>query len=229
MESYSRQKSYLRTLEIKVENLAPTNGTILSSVWFGFHDGSFTVYNLGSVASPALERIAEDGNTGPLINEFQRIDAGIVQGTLFGSDNVFNNIFPGSTILRKVVIDGSLCNSRYFSYAAMIIPSNDAFIANHSPVAHPVFDDEGNFLGADFTIAGSEVLDAGTEVNDEAPFNAAGAGPVFIIGAGVAENGVVRQHEGYKPGGTILSNPAFVNANFKVDGYLLARITVSEA
>lgn len=229
MENYTENKSRLKTLKITVENVAPENGTILSSVWFGFHDGTFNIYDLGSAASGALERMAEDGNSGPLTSEFNRVDAGIVQGTVFGSDNVFNNIFPGHVVSTKVVIDGYLCNSQYFSYAAMVIPSNDAFVASGSPTALQIFDECGKFRAADFTIFGSEVLDAGTEINDEAPFNAAGAGPVFVVGAGVAENGVVHAHEGYKPGGTILSNPAFKNANFKTDGYRLARITVSES
>ena len=111
----------------------------------------------------------------------------------------------------------------------MVIPSNDAFIAHEDPKAHQIIDSEGNFLGADIVVPGSDVRDAGTEVNDEAPFHAAGAGPVFIVDAGVAENGVVHTHEGYQPGGTILSNPNFTNANFRVGGYQVARITVTGA
>lgn len=229
MENYPSKQGSLKTLKVSIENISPPNGTIFSSVWFGFHDGSYTSFSLGSAASPAIERMAEDGNSGPLTNEFNRVASGIIQGTLFGSANVFNDSFPGDIVSRKVVIDGSLSSSRYFSYATMIVPSNDAFIANEDPRAHRIFDDEGSFVGADFVVYGSEVLDAGTEVNDEAPFNAAGAGPVFAVGAGVVENGVVHLHEGYKPGGTILSNPMFANANFKVGGYRVARIVVSEA
>jgi hypothetical protein len=221
--------SPIKTLTITIENLAPPQGTALSPLWFGFHDGSFVTYEIESPASAALERMAEDGNSGPLTNEFSRSGAGVVQGTVFGSDDVFNGIFPGSSPSLKVVIDGSLPSSRYFSYAAMVIPSNDAFIANENPTAYQVFDEDGNFCGAEIIVDGSEVLDAGTEVNDEAPLHAAGAGPVFIFDAGVAENGVVRTHEGYKPGGTILSNPTWANANFKVGGYRVARITVSES
>jgi len=201
---------------------------VLSQLWFGFHDGNFRTYELGVPASSALERLAEDGNTGPLTIEFNRSGSGIVQGTVAGSDDVFNNIFPGSSFSLKVAIDINSQDSRYFSFAAMIIPSNDAFIANEDPTAHQVVDDDGNFVGADIVVMGSEVRDAGTEVNDEAPLHAAGAGPIFIFNAGVVENGSVEIHEGYKPSGIILSNPAFSNANFKVEGYRLARITVTE-
>lgn len=232
MEMASRAKygnPTFKLINVSVENLAPPGGTILTPLWFGFHDGGFDIYNLNDPASPALERLAEDGNTGPLTNEFNKIGAGTVQGTVFGSDDVLNSIFPGSTTSLKVVLPGNLTSVLYLSYAAMIVPSNDAFIANEDPKAHQIVDSEGNFIGADFVVLGSEVRDAGTEVNDEAPFHAAGAGPVFIFDAGVAENGVVRTHEGYQPNGTILSNPAFSNVNFKVEGYRVARIIVREA
>jgi len=221
--------SNFKTLNITVENLAPPRGTVLSQLWFGFHDGSFVVYKSGAPASPALERLAEDGNTGPLTVEFNRSGSGIVQGTVFGSDNVLNVIAPSSVASLKVALDLSDPRSRYFSYATMIVPSNDAFVANENPKAYEVIDDHGQFVGVEIFVLGSEVHDAGTEVNDEAPFHAVGAGPILIHNAGVVENGTVELHEGYKPSGSILSNPAFANANFKVGGYRVARITVKEA
>ena len=84
----------------------------------------------------------------------------------------------------------------------------------------------GGFLGADIIVLGSGVLDAGTEVNDEAAFHAIGAGPVFIADAGVPENGEVHVHPGYQPGGALLSNPNFANADFKAVGYRIARIRI---
>ncbi len=50
----------------------------------------------------------------------------------------------------------------------MVIPSNDAFIANDDPLAHEVFDAAGNFTGPiTLTVLCSCVLDAGTEDNTE--------------------------------------------------------------
>jgi hypothetical protein len=219
-----------RKIEVTVQNLAPARGTIISNLWVGFHDGTFRSYSLGAPAPKGLEGVAEDANTGPISNEFNQSDSGVVQGTLFGSDDVFNNIAPGSTVKYKFVIDSSLVSSRYFSYAAMVIPSNDAFIANENPLSLPLFDEEENFVGTDFIVFGSDVLDAGTEVNDESPLNAAGGSPppIFFRNTGLAENGVVRIHPGYIAGGPFLINPAFANANFKVEGYRVARITVKE-
>lgn len=57
-------------VRVTVENLSPTGGTLLTPVWVGFHDGTFDLYDRGGVASPALERLAEDGNTAPLSAAF---------------------------------------------------------------------------------------------------------------------------------------------------------------
>jgi len=71
--------------------------------------------------------------------------------------------------------DGSfdLFAFQYFSYASMILPSNDQFIGNGNPFAFTLFDAAGNYLG-DQTIGvfGTDAYDAGTEQNitDGAPF-----------------------------------------------------------
>jgi hypothetical protein len=223
------QSSSLKTIVITVENLAPSQGTALSPLWFGFHDGSFATISQGSPASMAIERLAEDGTTGFLTSAFSGSGAGIVQGTVFGTNDVFNGIFPGSRVTLKVLLDVGRPDSLYLSYAAMVIPSNDAFITNEDPKSHRVVDSYGRFVGAEIVVAGQDVLDAGTEVNDEAPLHAAGAGPIFIFDTGVAEKGVIHKHEGYQPGGTILSIPMWANADFKAPDYQVARITVAEA
>ena len=51
---------------ISIENLAPANGTQLTPVWVGFHDGQFDTFDSGSPASPGLEQLAEDGDNGGL-------------------------------------------------------------------------------------------------------------------------------------------------------------------
>ena len=224
------------TVRITVTNLAPANGTLVTPVWFGFHDGGFDLYEPGAPASQAIEHLAEDANVGPLSTTFGASGRGVVQGVVYGSADIFNDLAPGNEASTQTVLDGNLPRNRYFSYAAMIVPSNDAFIANGNPSAYKVFDDDGNFVGADILVMGCDVLDAGTEINDEDPFHAAGTGPVlagvgplFIIGAGPTENGVVHSHPGYKPGGPVLSNPAFANADFTAQGYKIARITVEAA
>ena len=120
----------------------------------------------------------------------------------------------------------SLASSRYLNYASMVLPSNDAFIANGNPQAHEIFDGNGNFLGADFVVTGEEVLDAGTEVNDEAETSTAFFGQAEP-NTGETEAGVVQTHPGFNPEGRILSSTEFANADFTTDSYNVARITVT--
>ncbi|MGH9584355.1 MAG: spondin domain-containing protein, partial [Bryobacteraceae bacterium] len=177
--------------------------------------------------SASFERLAEDGNTGPVMSDFAASGAGTVQGALMG--NTMGNIAPGETTSQVFNVDGSLSTSRYFSFATMVIPSNDAFVGNDDPTMYQVFDSSGNFVGASFTIAGSQVLDAGSEVNTELPMDTAFFGQT-VPNTGPDENGVVHIHPGYKPKGSggILDDPMFANANFKASGYEIAQITVSE-
>ncbi|WP_373543564.1 spondin domain-containing protein [Chamaesiphon sp.] len=213
-------------LTIEVENLAPTKGTLLTPVWFGFHNGMFDTYDRGRPASLGVERIAEDGNVSVIGAEFRQSGfgtvAGVVTGPLVGAPGPID---PGETGSFTVTLDASNPNSRYFNFASMILPSNDFFIANGNERAHEIFDAKGNFLGADFTVLGSQVLDAGTEVNDEIPANTAFFGQ-SVPNTGTVENGVVRAATGFIPGGAILSDPRFVNADFTAPDYKIARFRI---
>ena len=89
-----------------------------------------------------------------------------------------------------IEIEGSQDN-RYFSFASMAIPSNDAFLANLNSRQYELFDSLGNFHGAcQITLYGRDILDAGTEVNDPL------GGAAYSTGGGVLvdENGVIRPH-----------------------------------
>ncbi len=210
---------------VTIQNLAPAQGGLLTPVWVGFHNGTFDLYDSGAPVSMALERLAEDGNTAPLSTAFVSFGAGAMDGTILGSGGA---IVPGETASQTFSLVPTNPLARYFSYASMVIPSNDAFVANGNPLAHSIFDGSGNFLGADFYILGNQVLDAGSEVNDEIPANTAAFGQA-MPNTGVVENGVVRPHLGFMPAGAggILSTPQFANANFLADGYQVARITVT--
>ena len=102
----------------------------------------------------------------------------------------------------------------------MVIPSNDAFVANLDPMAHAVFDADGNFVGGSFLVLGSSVYDAGTEVNDELPENTAFFGQ-SAPNTGGDENGTVVMHSGLMPSGSggILDDPMFASADFTAPSY----------
>ncbi|WP_439343073.1 spondin domain-containing protein [Vacuolonema iberomarrocanum] len=218
-------ESSLIEVTVSVENLSPENGTLLTPVWFGFHDGGFDTYDRGRPSSPGLESLAEDGATDLISQEFDLAGFGTVQGTILGTEGAPGPIDSGEEATFTVQLDPNDPGSRFFNYASMIIPSNDFFIANGNEQAHPIFDEAGNFIGADFIVFGSNVLDAGTEVNDEIPGNTAFFGQM-APNTGEDENGVITLAEGFIPDGPILSDPRFSNGDFTAEGYQVAQIQV---
>lgn len=209
------------TVVVTIENLAPVHGNFLTPVWVGFHDGSFDTYDAGAPAAGFLESLAEDGNTAPISAAF----TGGAQGTLAGPGGP---LAPGEITTMTFDLDPSDPNQRYFSFASMIIPSNDAFIANGNPLAHMLFDASGSAFAIDFFVLGAAVLDAGTEVNDEVPANTAFFGQMSP-NTGVDEGGVVELHGGFMPAGSggIVDDPMFTNADFTRAGYPIAQVRVS--
>ncbi len=154
-------------VRVSIKNTAPEGGMYLTPVWLGYHDGSFDSFSAGELASPGIERMAEDGDFAALAEEFAAADAGTGQVVLnpegFGGAPLFD---PGFSSTEIVNLDPSV--NRYLSYAAMILPSNDGFIANDNPAAFPIFDENGQFAGPiNINVLGSRVWDAGTEANTE--------------------------------------------------------------
>jgi hypothetical protein len=228
---------------VKIESLAPENGVYFSPVWVGFHDGSFDLFDVGSLASEAIERIAEDGN-----NTVLRADFAAVTGKTGGIDGVITSpggfeglpVFdPGETSMAEFTLTPG--QNRYMSFASMVVPSNDAFIGNHNPWEIELFDAAGTFKGKHIiTIPGSMVWDAGTELNTE--MDAA-----FINqtapNTGVTTVAPILPHPGYlgsyaNPGGEPIilggTNAAGtlidpVGADFTLPYAVVARITIELA
>ncbi|MGD8396112.1 MAG: spondin domain-containing protein, partial [Candidatus Eiseniibacteriota bacterium] len=216
----------LAGVTVVIENLAPANGTWLTPVWVGLHDGTFDPFDAGAPASTALERLAEDGNTTPLEQLFDAGDAGHVQAVVPGSTGN-PQLAPGESATHTFIVDPTDPTSQFLGLLSMVIPSNDAFIGADDPQAHRIFTAGGEFLGAFFTIEGTAVRDAGTEVNDEIPEHTAFFGQT-VPNSGVDEGGVVHTHPGYLPPGSggILDDPMFAAADFTQPGYDVARVTV---
>ncbi len=220
---------------VTIENLAPSFGTLLTPVWVGFHEGQFDTYDGNTPASNdprpgsvAMERLCEDGNNGPISEDFADLSAG-VDATIAGPNGP---LAPGDVVTKTFLLDAHDANHRFFSYASMILPSNDFCISNGSPVRHPVFDESGQFVARDFFVVGAEVLDAGTEVNDELPANTAFFGQV-TPNTGADENGTIgtlgsdRPAVGFRPRGEggVLDDPRFRMADFLAAGYPVAKIS----
>lgn len=199
---------------------------MITPVWFGFHDGSFDLFNPGEAASDALERIAEDGDASLLGPALADATGGTGQGGLVFGPGMGDSppiFFPGQTGSSSVInLDEG---NRYFTFATMVIPSNDFFIGNGMAV--DIFDDMGNFVGVNLFVTGAMVWDAGTEVNDEIPLNTAALGQM-VPDTGVDENGTVllagENGFGFLEGGNVLA--ARTNGDFNLPGYPIANIRV---
>jgi hypothetical protein len=207
---------------VKVTNKAPDDGTCQTPVWVGIHDGTFDTYDRGAPISAAMERLAEDGNNAPITADFANADGTVWDGTVGTAP-----VCPGETVELPFEIMIQPGASYYFSYASMVLPSNDAFLSNGNPMAHKIFDSNGDFVNVLIENAGADVLDAGSEVNDEFPANTAFFGQM-AADTGVDENGIVTTHPGFMPAGNggILDAPRFQNADFTAEGYEMMSITV---
>ncbi len=167
---------------IQIQNIGPAGGVALTPVWVGFHSGNFDIYDSGAVALSFLERLAEDGDTSAITTAFGS-GAGRIQATL--ATAAPGPLLPGQTVSQTFALqdDGS---NRFFSYASMVIPSNDFFVANANPNA---FDLSTLAIGgAPLTItvgAPGTVNDAGTELDSGAGgFNTAAANGLFGLPGG---------------------------------------------
>ena len=231
-------------VRVTITNLAPAGGVYLTPFWVGFHSGNFDTFDLGTAASPALQRLSEDGDTQPLSALFTGIspqpgtgqDATITEPEGFPGMPVFD---PGNS--SSQVFDLDPATEGYFSFASMVIPSNDAFIGNDNPQAYPLFDQDGNVKSFDVIVNGSQVLDAGTEQNTETD---AAFFDQTAPDTGTPEDGVVAAHPGYNGsvgnptgmpvnilGGTNDAGVSFdaTAADFTREGAPIARIHVGPA
>ncbi|MGA8277551.1 MAG: spondin domain-containing protein [Rhodanobacteraceae bacterium] len=182
------------SVRVTITSLAPANGIYVSPFWVAFHDGSFDLFDMGAAASPELERIAEDANTMPIASAFEAADpagqdATITEPSGFPGLPVFD---PGNSATQVFDLDPD--TQGFFTFASMVVPSNDAFVGNDDPEAYPVFNDDGSVRSFDIVVNGNQVRDAGTEVNNE--MDAAFLNQT-APDTGETEGGVVMPHPGY--------------------------------
>jgi len=240
----------LSRVTVTVENVSPDRGTFQTPVWVGLHDGeAFDTYNgntpagsrplagsVNALGQSAMEEICEDGGTGQISSDFATLQPNGVDTTIQGPNG--GPLAPGEIAEFIFTVDPNSPNTRYFSYASMVLPSNDFCVSNGSPLAHMIFDENGNFVAQSFFVAGSEALDAGTEVNDEIPANTAffgqaapntgvdENGSIGSIGSDLPETGFIPVNPN-DPAVTILETPRFAEANFRQRGFSFLKFTFS--
>jgi len=165
---------------VKVENLAPANSVSFAPLHVGFHNGTFDSFDSGQAATAPIVSVAEGGSGSAWFPAFAAADPGAGLGTVMGA------LFPGTSAMNTFMVDTNV--NPFFSFATMVIPSNDFFLGNDSPTQYRLFDAGGNLLISSIDQSASQIWDAGSEAFD--PAHAA-----FVVGGNndlrTPQNGVV--------------------------------------
>ena len=171
-------------LRVTVRNLAPTNSITFAPLRVGFGSGAFDSFNIGEAATAPIISIAEGGSGADWFPAFAAAEPGATLGTVVGMPA--GPLLPGTSASVDFIVDPAV--NRFFTFASMVVPSNDYFIGNDSPTAYELFDAMGNLNITQIDQHASDIWDAGSEADNVA--NAA-----FIMGsdndARIEQGGVV--------------------------------------
>lgn len=147
--------------DVTVENTS--GGTVypgvLSPVLYAVHDDTISLFAEGMPASPSLESLAEDADASALLGD--------LEGTAGVSDVAVGPaaLGEGESFSFTVTADAT---TPFLSIAAMVVPSNDTFVA-FSPTGIRLVDDDGTpFTDAEYVVEVAAQLsawEAGTEAN----------------------------------------------------------------
>ena len=170
----------IRHFQVTITNL--TGGQQFTPLLLVSHRSPVHLFVLGAAASPQLRTLAEQGNTGPLATLLRATDG--VREVVTGTDLTNPGADKSFTIAAG--------EHERLSIAAMLIPTNDGFVAVDALNL--------SFAAQDITVF-APAYDSGTERNDElcssipGPFfkECGGAGGGAQVGGG---EGFVHIHAG---------------------------------
>ncbi|NJN50927.1 MAG: hypothetical protein HC809_03225 [Gammaproteobacteria bacterium] len=165
--------------EVTITNATP--GQAFTPQLIATHARGVALFDIGAPASTGLEILAEGGDTAPL-TEALRTTRGV--GTL---QTVPGLLLPGKSV--SVVIETSFFH-QHLSIAAMLIPTNDTYVAV-SGLRLPAFGEE--------TVQ-ALAYDAGTEANDQNCRNIPGprcGGEGYSPGPNDGDEGFVHVSNGF--------------------------------
>ena len=207
-------------IRVTIENLGATNGSALSPFTVGFHNGAWDPFDTGAEANLGIRNIAELGDGGVYLAEFAAAQPQGVSGVVTATTGAFGSgiFLPGGSGSMEFKIDVGV--NRFFSFGSMVMPSNDRFVANDETIV--LFDSSGQLVTSSITLMGSDIWDAGTELDEL-------FGAAFIQGQHAKEhtpqNGVIKLNSdfGVWAGATTPAGYAF-NVTPSV-GSPVARIT----
>ncbi|HHS91892.1 MAG TPA: hypothetical protein ENK82_00950 [Campylobacterales bacterium] len=170
-------------IDVKVVNL--TGGSYFTPLLVSTHSDTKRLYTTGSAASTSLQKMAEGGDIADLATELTEDGANVVSNPASGL------LAPGANTTATLTTDTT--NPR-LSIVAMILPTNDGFVALSGW--------EVPTTAGTYTV-NLNAYDAGTEANDEV-INGGGAVGVAGIPA--------------DPGGSVATGGTGITAN--VEGFV---------
>lgn len=147
-------------LNVTVTNLAPAQSVSFAPLHVGFGNGSFDAFDSGQAAGAGIVSVAEGGAGGAWQAGFAAAEPQATRGTIGGL------LQPGQSATASFAVDPLL--NPFFTFAAMVVPSNDFFIGNDSPMAWRLFDAAGQLLISQIDQLAADIWDAGSEAFDPA-------------------------------------------------------------
>ena len=136
--STSAAQAQQRMVTVTVNNLAPTNSISFAPLHLGFHQGGFDAFNNGTAPGAGIISVAEGGAGDVWQANFAAADPTATRGTIGMA------LTPGQSRSMSFLVNTAL--NPFFTFASMVVPSNDFFIGNDNPQAFRLFDVGGNLL-----------------------------------------------------------------------------------
>ncbi len=156
-------------VQVTVENLAPANDVSFAPLRVVFGNGTFDAFDINAAPGAGIISVAEGGVGDVWFDEAATAEPFSVRGSIVNG----GPLLPGATATG--VFDVNTDVNEFFTFANMVIPSNDLFLGNDSPTQYRLFDDAGNLLISEITQTAAEIWDANSEV--AIPANGA-----FVVG-----------------------------------------------
>ena len=145
---------------VTFQNLAPANSVSFAPLRFGFNGGTFDAFDEGTTPTAPIISIAEGGSGSDWFPAFAAADPSAVLGSASAAP-----VQPGQTVTSQTFRVDTRVNP-FFTFGAMVVPSNDFFIGNDDPREYRLFDNAGNLLINTIDQTASDVWDNGSELFD---------------------------------------------------------------
>ena len=142
------QSAIAKDVQVKITNL--TAAIYFTPLIVAAHSSRLDFYELGMPASHHLQMMAEGGDISGLVADAESYGANYVANPASG------RLAPGATTSTQIELSNK--RNRYLSVAAMLLPTNDGFVAVDSLVLPSKPGVYTYYLNG---------YDAGTEANDE--------------------------------------------------------------